>query len=257
MSDTSKGHSLKNENFWVNIRKNRKEHRNTWDRARFLLADVPLDYREVRRILPCGMRPSDPPMATLFICEYPEVAFPLFPYHEAALLIHVRTPLGAGRHCCWITVDDDTALVLGRELLGYPKKMGIFTFDEKKSVFDASVRRRGITVMSMKAIRGEREPSPKPVFNYRTFHVGGLGQLLALNPIWTFRPREVIHEYYRAEVTLALQESGFDPIARLVAGGAVNGRIVLMDIPGDTPYMLPVGMAGPGWFGRTFNMRFR
>lgn len=257
MSDQSDRQSRKNDNFWVNIRKNRKERRNTWDKARFVLADVPLDYRAATGILPWGMRPSDPPMATLFICDYSTVAFPLFPYHESALLVHVRTPLGAGRHCCWIAVDDDTALVLGRELLGYPKKMGVFAFDEKKSVIDASVRRRGITVMSMKAIRGERELSPKPVFNYKTFHVGGLGQLLAVNPIWMFRPREIIHEYYRADVELTLRDSGFDPIARLVAGKVVNGRIVVMDIPGDSPYMLPVGMAGPGWFGRTFNMRFR
>lgn len=257
MSDKPEKLSRKNENFWVNLRKNKKERRNMWEKARFILADVPLDYREAKKILPWGMRPSDPPMATIFICNYSAVSYPLSPYHESALLVHVRTPLGTGRHCCWISVDDDTALVLGRELLGYPKKMGVFTFEEKKTVIDASVRRRGITVMSMKAIPGEREPSPEPVFNYKTFHVGGLGQFFAVNPIWMFRPREVIHEYYRAEVKLTMRESVFDPIARLVAGKPVNGRIVAMDIPGDSPYMLPVGMAGPAWFGRSFNMRFR
>jgi len=36
-----------------------------------------------------------------------------------------------------------------------------------------------------------------------------------------------------------------------------NGRIVVMDIPGYSPYILPVGISGPVLFNRTFNMRFR
>jgi len=72
-----------------------------------------------------------------------------------------------------------------------------------------------------------------------------------------FRGREVIHEYYRADIKLILNDSDFDPISRLVAGEPQNGRIVVMDIPGDSSYMVPVGVAGPGWFGRTFNMQFR
>lgn len=49
-----------------------------------------------------------------------------------------------------------------------------------------------------------------------------------------FRWREVIHEYYRADIKLTLNDSDFDPISRLVAGEPQNGRIVVMDIPGDS-----------------------
>jgi hypothetical protein len=58
-------------------------------------------------------------------------------------------------------------------------------------------------------------------------------------------------------VQLALERFRFDPLARLAAGEPSNGRIVVLDIPGDSPYMLPVGIAGPLVFNRTFNMRFR
>jgi len=216
-----------------------------------------LDFQEVARILPWGMKPSAPSMGTLFLADYPKVSYPLFPYHEAALMIHVCTPLGEGRHCCWIIVDDDPALILGRELLGFPKKTGRFTFEEQEGNIRASVSRRGITVASIAAVRKESETAPLPVFDYKTFHIGGMGQFMAVSPIWLFRPKEKIHESYRAEVRLTIEESDCDPIKRMVAGDPQNGRIVVMDIPGDSHYLLPVGVAGPVWFGRTFAMRTR
>jgi acetoacetate decarboxylase len=247
----------KEKTFWENIRGKALKHENTWDNARFVLADVPLDYNELKRILPWGMKPASPPMATFFICDYPKVSFPIVPYHEAAMLIHVRTPLGEGLHCCWMIVDDDTALILGREMLGYPKKMGVFEFDEKEGTVHASVSRRGVRVITIEAKRGLPQNTKPPVFNIKTFNVGAMGQLLVINPIWMFRPREVIHESYMADIKLSLNSSGVDPISRLIAGEPRNGRIVVMDIPGDSPYMAPVGVTGPLWFGRTFNMRFR
>ncbi|MBN2224308.1 MAG: acetoacetate decarboxylase family protein [Deltaproteobacteria bacterium] len=257
MRDGTTGPIRKSETFWGKIRDKKRKGENTWDNARFVLADVPLDYHEVKRILPWAMRPSNPPMATLFIAHYTGVSFPLFPYHEAALLIHVRTPLGTGIHCCWMIVDDDTALILGRELLGYPKKMGVFKFNEEKDTVRASVSRRGTQVISIEGIRAPKETAPQPVFNCKTFNIGGMGQFFAVNPVWMFRPREVIHEYYRADIKLTLNDSDYDPISRLVAGEPQNGRIVVMDIPGDSSYMVPVGLAGPKWFSNTFNLRFR
>jgi acetoacetate decarboxylase len=245
------------DSFWKKIRTKAIRHEKTWENARFVLADVPLDHYEVLKILPWGMKPSDPPLATLFIADYPKVSFPIVPYHEAAMLLHVRTPLGSGIHCCWMIVDDDTALILGREMLGYPKKMGIFEINEKEGTVHASVSRRGVRVMDIQAKRGQSQDPNPPVFNIKTFNVGAMGQFFAFNPIWVFHPREVIHESYKADIKLTLNDSVFDPIAALVAGEPRNGRIVAMDIPGDGAYMAPVGFAGPGWFGRTFNMRFR
>ena len=226
-----------------------------WEDAHFLLADVPLDGKEVRKILPMGLRPSNPPMATLFICDYRKTSFTV-PYKESAVLIHVRSLLGEGYHCCWMPVDDDTAMIYGRELLGYPKKMADIAFEEDGDNVSASVTRRGVEVLSMQGKRGAVQSDPPPIFNLKTFNVGGLGQCMAVNLLWLFRPMEIIHESFEAEVTVSVEESEFDPIARLVAGDAVNGRMAVIDIPG-APYLLPVGLAGIPWSNRTFFMRFR
>jgi acetoacetate decarboxylase len=226
-----------------------------WEDAHFLLADVPLHRDAVKKILPLWMKPSDPPLATLFICDYRKTAFTV-PYKESAVLIHVRTPLGEGYHCCWMPVDDDTALIYGRELLGYPKKMADIVFEEDGDNISASVTRRGIKVLSMEGKRGEAQINPPPIFNVKTFNVGGMGQFMAINPVWLFRPMEEIYESYEAEVTVSVEESEYDPISRLVAGDAIRGRMAVIDILG-TPYMFPVGLTGFIWANRTFFMRYR
>jgi len=235
----------------------RKARENLWENARFILARVPLDRAETKKVLPPGMRPTEPATGTLFIVNYMKTAFTV-PYREAALLIHVRTLFGRGVHCCWMTVDDDTALIYGRELLGYPKKMADFDFQEDGDTLRATVTRRGIQVLSMEAKRGPAQSPPPPVFHIRTFNAGALGQGFVLNPVWMFRPEEVIHESYEAEVSVSLLPSAFDPLDRLVSGAPLDGRMVVMDIP-STPhaFLLPAGFTGPGWWVNTFALRYR
>jgi acetoacetate decarboxylase len=223
--------------------------------ARFLTLDVPLAPDEVRKILPFGLLPGDPPRGTLFVVNYTAPTFTV-PYREAALLIRVRTLMGAGWHCCWMVMDDDTAMIYGRELLAYPKKRADIVFEEQGNRVRASVTRRGIEVFAIEAEYGAAEPAPKPVFDVKNFNVGGLGQLLAVNPIWMFRLSETIRGSYTATAKLSLQESRYDPISKLVAGDATNARFVTTDIAGAR-YLFPVGLAGPRWLARTFFMRYR
>jgi len=234
-----------------------RERQNLWENARFVLARVPLDRGQTQKILPGWMRPSDPPVGTLFIVDYTQTAFTV-PYKEAALLVHVRTPLGPGVHCCWMTVDDDTAMIYGRELLGYPKKMAVFDFQEDRDGIRAHVSRRGVRVLSMEARRGAVQNPPPPVFHVRTFNAGALGQGFVVNPVWMFRPQEIIHESCEAFVSVTIRPSAFDPLDRLVAGDPLDGRLVVMDIPSSPRTLfLPVGLTGPRWWVNTFALRFR
>jgi len=228
---------------------------NLWDNARFILADVPLHPGEARRVLPHGLKPCDPPTATLFIVDYTQTSFTA-PYHEAALLVHVRHRLGRGLHCPWMIVDDDTAMIYGRELLGYPKKMGAFTFAEGGGAVRASLTRRGVTVLAMEGTLGDRHPSPDPVFDVKTFNVGGPGGMFLLNPLWMFRAREVVRESYDLELNVTVAPSAWDPVADLVAGPPVRARFVVLDIVGSR-YMLPVGVSGPAHMAGNFHMRLR
>ncbi len=229
---------------------------NLWDNARFVLADVPLDKRQVKKVLPWCMWTGDEAKGTLFIVDYTKTAFSV-PYHEAALLVHVKTHLGKGLHCPWMVVDDDTALIYGREFLGYPKKRADFTFDENNESITATVNRRGVEVLRIESVSKTRQTSPAPVFDYKTFNVGGPLQFYALlQPIWWFRPKEVIHESWDTEATVTVNDSDFDPIARLIDGEAYNTRMVVLDIP-RAKYYLFGGLAGFIWYVHTYRMRYR
>ena len=73
----------------------------------------------------------------------------------------------------------------------------------------------------------------------KTFNVDGPGSLFAVNPIWMFRPEEVVHESLGMEV----ESSEFDPIADIIAGDPVSGRFVVLDIAGGRS-SIPVGFCG-------------
>jgi len=226
-----------------------------WEDSRFILAEVPLNPGEVKKILPCGMWLTNEASGILFIVNYTRPSFTV-PYKEAALLIKVRTLLGKGVHCCWMVVDDDTALIYGRELLGYPKKMAEISFEEKGDQIRASVSRRGVKILEMQGERGKAQTPAPPIFDQKTFNAGGLGQFFIFNPIWLLRPREVIKESYSAKVSVKLAPSEYDPLSRLISGDAFEGRIAITDIPGSK-YNLPVGLAGIRHFTNTFYLRFR
>jgi len=226
-----------------------------WEGARFIIAEVPLDRKETERILPFGLRPAKPASGMLFIVNYLKNNFTV-PYKECGLLVKVKTLLGQGVHCCWMLVDDDAALIYGRELLGYPKKLASFTFEEKGGHAVAGATRRGVTVLAMECEKGAPQNPAPPVFEQKTFNVGGLGQFFALNPVWLIKPREIIKESYAAKVSVKISPSDYDPISRLVAGDPVSGRFVVADIPG-THYNLPVWIAGLRYFANTFEMRYK
>ena len=225
------------------------------ENARFLMLEVPLAKDEVRKILPFGMRPSNPPRGVLFVVDYTAPTFTV-PYKEAALMVRVRTVLGEGWHCCWMVMDDDTAMIYGREMLAFPKKRAEISFDEDGDRVQASVSRRGIEVVSIDAARETLETAPEPVFDVKTFNVGGMGQFLAFNPVWMFRITETVRESHTANATLRLQESRYDPLQQLIAGQPESGRFVVTDVTGAR-YLFPVGLAGMKWFSETFFMRFR
>ena len=224
-----------------------------WEGARFILADLPIDRKAAGEILPFGLWPTDPAKMTLFVANYPKTSFTI-PYQEAAILIHCRSLLGRAVHCPWMVVNDDTALIYGRELLGYPKKWAEIKFEESGRHISASVTRRGVEVINIEAEKGKPEAKPEPVFHRKTINAGGLGQFLLFQLMWLIKPIEVIYESDQAEVQLEIRESAFDPLASLKPGPPQNGRFAVTDILGSK-ILLPVGIVGPAWLKRTFTWR--
>lgn len=228
-----------------------------WEDAVFVFATLPVDPDAARKILPRFMWLTSPCQATLFIANYPKTAFTVA-YNEAALLLHVATPLGRGVHCPWMVVDDDTAMIYGREVLGYPKKLADIPFADDGAKITAGVTRRNTRVVALEATRIVEEPDPGPVMGVKTFNIGGMGQWFSFNPVWMFTPREAVHEAFTATADVMINDSDHDPIARLIAphAGPVPARVARIDIFGART-LIPVWLTGLRVFRNTFNLRYR
>lgn len=204
--------------------------RNMWDHARMVFCEIPIDPAKVRDWLPAPLRLARPARAVLFIADYPKTTFGCV-YKEAAILIECRLlGLFPVLHCPWMVVDCDQAMIWGREMLGYPKKMARITFEEKDGRFRGAVARRGHEVMRFEGRVGASEPHPsvgigRMQVNIRG-HIGFLpGHLL------TVRPTEDVHSANRMDLQVELRDSPLDPIG-IQAGPATHATIRTCDIGG-------------------------
>jgi acetoacetate decarboxylase len=90
--------------------------------AEMLFATYVTDENVTKEIIPKPLSLPKTPLATVFVARYPETNFGSI-YNEAALFLHCDYKKERGLYCLSMPVDDDMAMVGGRELLGIPKKM--------------------------------------------------------------------------------------------------------------------------------------
>jgi len=76
----------------------------------------------IERILPPPLQPAERPICRAFIAYYPSTNQGL-PYYESDLFILVKFKEEYGNYHLAMHVDDDRAMIGGREICGFPKKM--------------------------------------------------------------------------------------------------------------------------------------
>lgn len=116
--------------------------------AQYLTAVVEVDEKKMARWLPSSMKLAQPARADLFCAYFPENVY-TGAYHEAGLFIHIQVGNKTGIFCPWMILNDDRAMIIGRELLGYPKKIGEIAWDNDGTRILAKASRRGTTFTSV------------------------------------------------------------------------------------------------------------
>ena len=76
----------------------------------------------VAAVLPRPLRPTGDARFMAFVGHYPSTNFGVS-YHEGALFVDAELRGERGWYCLSMPVTDDTAMILGREIHGFPKKM--------------------------------------------------------------------------------------------------------------------------------------
>lgn len=186
--------------------------------ATWLTARVALDEDRARAWLPKGLSLASPATATIFVSHFPWTSFGS-EYREAGVLFHVRRRLRRAVFCPWMVVDDDVALIAGRELLGYPKKLAErLELRIEGDEVHALCERRGARLVEMHAKLGAELPAGEapPMLGQRVMNVRA-------RRLVTFKPRERMISARPATIELTLGSSERDPLADL---GLVTSRVL-------------------------------
>jgi acetoacetate decarboxylase len=125
------------------------------DRAEFYDAEVLTVYFEtkteiVKRLLPPPLKPSAMPVGAAFVANYPGTNFGVT-YLESALFLLAQHNGEEGVFCLAMPVTNDIALILGREVFGYPKKMAEIHFEREGNDVRGWTERHSIRFFEVKA----------------------------------------------------------------------------------------------------------
>jgi acetoacetate decarboxylase len=220
--------------------------------AHYLVAEVELDPAAAARWIPRPLRLATPARAQVFTGYFPTNTFGSV-YREAGVFVDVVHRGTRAIYSPWMLVDDDVALILGRELLGYPKKLGELTWEHDGDRIRGVARRRGHDLIEMTGRLGEAIAGAPPILgrphrNVRT----SLG--LALPKVIAFTPRERVVEVRRAELDVKIGGSDRDPLHLMGLGRVVETRLHRVDLGGGM-VPIPVALASPLALARQLLLR--
>lgn len=221
--------------------------------AHYLAATLEVDPDRMRTFLPFGVTLAKPYRADLFCAWFPDNPFSPG-YLEAGLFVHVKVGFGTGIHCPWMVVDDDNALILGRESLGYPKKLADLTWNRTGDVIAAGATRRGADLIAMRGELGDVVPE-KPHFLGRAHRNVASLLGLSLPVLLAFTPKEEVIEVRDVSLELKLGGSERDPLHEMGLGPIVHARLHRVNLSAGIVPPLPIKPISPLYLTRRLNMR--
>lgn len=132
-------------------------------------------------------------------------------------------------YCIYLLVDDDLAMAGGREIYGFPKKMGRITLEEKDGKVTGTLERGGVTLVKATVelsnlIEQNQEPDP-PIVNLKLIpsvqkNTPHDVRQLTLTKIKNVR----VHKRYEGNATLEFGGSLKDPLDKIPITYVVGGR---------------------------------
>ncbi len=104
----------------------------------------------VKRLLPPPLKPAKDPFGGAFVANYPKTNFGVT-YLESALFLLAEYDGVEGGYCLAMPVTSDMALILGREVFGYPKKIANIFMKRDGDKVEGWTERHGDRFFEVKA----------------------------------------------------------------------------------------------------------
>jgi acetoacetate decarboxylase len=114
--------------------------------AEFVSVVARTDPAVVAAVLPKPLKAPEDPVVLAYVAHFPESNFGVG-YDEGALFVGAEYRGELGRYCLAMPVDDDLAMIGGREGSGVPKKMADISLDRDGARVVGSVVRHGVEIL--------------------------------------------------------------------------------------------------------------
>lgn len=177
-----------------------------------------------KRILPPEIELADGP-GLITLLDYPQSA--IHPFTELVVMLPVKVGRTLGNYVPYIYVTTDEALIPGREIAGFPKKLAQVVWQREGNRFRGSATRFGTTFLELEGtIDGpmppelaklQSEASRRPSINYKL--IPGPAGEIEIEEITAVELEIVTHEAEIGRGTVRCTPCAGDPVADLVAGG--------------------------------------
>ncbi len=145
--------------------------------ARMLIHTFLAPDETIRELLPADLSPGGLNLVVALVAEYPTTS--LGPYKEAAIFVACQYKDTVGMHCPYMYIDElygdhtmgaDLALIMGREVLGFPKTLAKIDLSMDGNRYVGTVGRQGMEIMRIEATIDEPGDFPDvgTMINVRT-----------------------------------------------------------------------------------------
>lgn len=203
-----------------------------WKGVRSVVFPFAPDPEEAMRIMPPEMGLSPGP-GLITMLSYPQTEI-IHPFKELVVMIPVRVGDVEGNYIPYIYVTTDEALIPGREIAGFPKKIADIEWERDGDTFAGSVTRWGVEILRIDGtitgpmpdnlMESQGELAGKPVLNYKL--IPGPAGEIEIEEITSVTLDVVPHEAEIGTATVRGDDSDLDPVARLVPGS--EGILIAM-----------------------------
>lgn len=104
----------------------------------------------VARLLPPPLEPASEPWALCYIADFPDTN--LGPgYQEGAIFVRCQYNGEVGNYCLSMPLNDEARMHNGRNIYGFPKKLGQVSLHREGNVAEGWIERHGIRFVTIRA----------------------------------------------------------------------------------------------------------
>jgi len=197
------------------------------------------DVHAVASLVPQPLKPA--PGGLVYGWQNDFHAVGLGSYHEAIISIPVEFKGKPGQYMAYLYLDSDVPIAAGREIFGFPKKLGHFSLLDRENVLTRVVKRAGIELFRLSVqLTGPGQAEDiaalaNPIYNLKIFPSVRKGALPEVRHLTSVTLQNVVvHRIVEGNATVQFGESPADPLAILKPLEVL--KAVYCELDFDLPY---------------------